>query len=97
MLINIRISELESNTRNSMLLAINIILLFNYSFSMVALSTQPYTLNMFNSSSNVYVASNYGNEWAQPAVALGASPQHELASSTLSLNTENIYYVSGSL
>jgi len=56
MLINIRISELESNTRNSMLLAINIILLFNYSFSKVL----PYNINMFNGSSNI--DSNYGSE-----------------------------------
>lgn len=56
MLINIRISELESNTRNSMLLAINIILLFNYSFSKVL----PYNIKMFNSSS--YIDSNYGGE-----------------------------------
>ena len=49
MLINIRVSELESNTRNSMLLAINIILLFNYSFSKVL----PYNIKMFNSSSNI--------------------------------------------
>lgn len=54
MLINIRISELESNTRNSMLLAINIILLFNYSFSKVL----PYNIKMFNSSS--YIDSNIG-------------------------------------
>jgi len=35
MLINIRISELESNTRNSMLLAVIIIILFSYSFNAV--------------------------------------------------------------
>jgi NADH-ubiquinone oxidoreductase chain 6 len=58
MLINIRISELESNTRNSMLLAINIILLFNYSFSKVL----PYNIKMFNSSS--YIDSNYEYETA---------------------------------
>ena len=56
MLINVRISELVSNTRNSMLLAINIILLFNYSFSKVL----PYNINMFNGSSNI--DSNYGSE-----------------------------------
>jgi NADH-ubiquinone oxidoreductase chain 6 len=69
MLINIRISELESNTRNSMLLAINIILLFNYSFSKVL----PYNIKMFNSSS--YIDSNVG----------------------ISLNSDNLYYVTGTL
>ena len=60
MLINIRISELESNTRNSMLLAINIIFLFNYSFSKVLPAS--FNINIFNSSTNIGgVVSNYGN------------------------------------
>jgi NADH-ubiquinone oxidoreductase chain 6 len=63
MLINIRISELDSNTRNSLLLAIITVILFNSSFFQVLpyntkiLNNNIY-INPFNATLNLFLDSN---------------------------------------